>query len=256
MYKKLLLLTFSLIFAQTLAKKSFAVVEFKLNDNPYFESVAIDGSYSFLNAKDFNLLYNSDNEVIYIKHKSLPNTYKLPLISLENGTNSIRINKGKEELLLLGYKNNQTSVSSKRGLCLEVHGSKDLYESFNSGASSMLPLYKAFVYMTGQLQMDKQCRNLILSKSLDKPIGFPMAIFYKDKIIKLTKMTNITGSKNSYKKNLGFDTKLAKKTDLELQYELMFSMLNKEQKKLFLAKFGSLSNFYKVRAINNLLSVH
>ena len=202
---------------------------------------------------DFTFLYNKKNEVIYVKHKNLPKTYKIAYSKISGSKFRTNLKAENSQLNLASYDSELYSIKFAGRDCFQVYGSKDLGGSLKSSFSSAFALYKGFVYFTGQMQAPKRCQEVVISDSIDPKVGFPLAIFYKEKQVKVLEVKNEEVSIKQYLKERNLEMKKAVAPSLKLQYELMLSLLSENQQKTFNSTSKNMSIDVKIRAIDNLL---
>lgn len=252
MFRKISILILSL---SVLSSNAFALVGFGVENAPFIGSLKVEDNLMLITDKkeDFIVLYNKKNEVIYYKHKKLPATYKTSLFKIQQTTNPVTVKPEKSSLELLGYETKLSSVKVSGRTCFQIRGSQDLTGALDSSASSAFAVYQGFVYMTGQLQMDALCRTAAVNSYLDENIGFPLALFYNGKQAKLKDMQNESVSMKQYLAEHHLDMKKAKAPSLDLQYEMLFSLLTEKQQETFLQTSTNKPISVKIKAIDNLL---
>tara|TARA_Y100001960_G_scaffold240425_1_gene253883 strand:- start:337 stop:1107 length:771 start_codon:yes stop_codon:yes gene_type:complete len=253
MLKKQTLIT---IFTMLMAFNANALVLLNLEETtPYIKKIGVEGKYTFAQDKhdDFIFIYNKSREVTYIKHKNLAKTYKIAYSKLNNSKFMTNLKAETSKLELAGYNSNLFTIKFAGRNCFQVYGSKDLGDAVSNGVSSVYAIYKTFVYMTGQMQPNKKCEEVTISKSFDDKVGFPLALFYQGKQVKVESVENSEDNMQKYLNNLNVDMKKAVQPDLDLQYELMYSLLSEKQQETFNQSSKNKPVGVKIRAIDNLL---
>lgn len=252
MNKKTLILLLSII---SMSTNAVALVSFEVKNTPFIGKLMVEDNLMLITDKkqDFIVLYNKKNEVVYYKHKNLPATYKVPLLKIVNSRFMSNLKQEKTELNLLGYKTKLSSVKMGGRECFQVYGSRDLGDSFGSSLSSAYAIYQGFVYMTAQMQMAGNCKEVSLSSSFDSKAGFPLAAFYNAKEVKLDNLKNEKQTIKEFLKNNSIHMKKAYKPTLKLQYEMLYSLLDEQQQKAFDETSKDKTIAIKIKAIDNLL---
>lgn len=243
----------SLFILTTYALNSYAMVKFSLEGTPFITDLMVEDNLMAIQDKkqDFIILYNKKNEMIYLKHKNIASTFKIPASKVKETKFMTMLTPENTELTILNFNTKLYTVKFGGRECLQVHTAESL--DLNSGLSSAYTLYKAFNYFTGQGLLDPKCQNLNIATSFDKS-GFPLTVSHYGFQIKATKMENSDFSMQNFLKNNDFNIKNAKKPNLTLQYELMFSLLTEKQQETFLADSKNKPLNIKIKAIDNLLA--
>lgn len=242
----------SLFILSTYINNSHAMVSFQLEGISFINSLKVENNLMLIenNNRDFIILYNKTREVIYLKHKNLDKTYKIALSKIKRSNFLTTLKPEKAELDILGFNTNAYTVKFGGRDCAQIHASKDL--QLNSTLSSVFALYKGFNYFTGQAMLNKNCQNMNIANSFDKA-GFPLAISHYETQARAIKMQNSKKDMKQFLKESNLNTKKAQKPDLNLQYELMLSLLTEKQQEIFLADSKNKPINIKIKAIDNLL---
>jgi hypothetical protein len=236
-----------------LTKNSTAMISFDVENSPYIGQIKVEDNFLLAQSlnQDFVILYNKNNEMIYIKHKREKHTYKVALSKLTNPKFLTTLKPEDTELNLLGYKSKLNSIQFGGRSCIQFYEAPDL--QIGSSISSMFAIYKAFVYFTGQGQVKSECKNLHISNQFDTNLGLPLSIFYEDQQFNLINMTNENQSMDNFLKEINLNIKYAKTPKLKLQYYLMLSLLPKDKQDLALAKANGKPLDIQIKTISNLL---
>lgn len=236
------------------ANQANAMVNFNIENSPFISHLKVEDNLMLIQDKkqDFIILYNNKNEMLYIKHKKLDKTFKIAVSKIRESKFLTNLKPENAEITILNFKSQLFSLIFGGRECLQLYGTQNL--ELNSGADSMFNLYKGFVYFTGQNDLPQNCRNMYFANSFSKKTGFPLAVFYKGKQIKLSNMINSKITMAKFLKQNNLTPRKAKKPDLNLQYEMMFSLLSENQQQTFLAQSKDKPINIKIRAIENLLA--
>tara|TARA_Y100001960_G_scaffold328120_1_gene416124 strand:+ start:1317 stop:2075 length:759 start_codon:yes stop_codon:yes gene_type:complete len=243
----------SLFILATYSFNSFAMVSFSLNDAPFINSLMVEDNLMAIQDKnkDFIILYNKKNEMVYIKHKDLDKTFKTPADKVRQTKFLTMLKPENTELEIINFNTKLYNIKFGGRECLQLHTAKDLDPG--SGLSSVFVLYKAFVYFTGQARLNAKCENLNISTNFDKA-GFPLAASNNGYQIKISKMENAEQSMQEFLNSNNLTPKKASKPNLNLQYHLMLSLLTEKQQETFLVQSKNKPLNIKIKAIDNLLA--
>lgn len=245
-----------IVLSMVLALNANAYVELELAENSTIvNKFAMNTKYLVAHNKkdDLVMIYNKQNEVIYFKHKNLGKTFKIPYSKISNNKFMTNLKPEEAELTLANYKTDLHSINFGGRKCLEMYGSRDLGDSLSNGVSSFFAIYKAYVYMSGQMLINKRCENLNIAKGFDKKVGVPLAIFYQGEQLKVDKVTNNKQKISQLFAKYDINLKKAVAPNLNLQYEIMYSLLTEKQQESFNSGFADKSISVKIKAIDNLL---